>query len=69
MLNKYTTEEDLVNYFKFNSSYQSKGETIAEIALFVENEIKLLNSEDEQDYIDYLTNLVFSNTAIHSQKK
>lgn len=59
MVNKYNWDKDLIEYFKFNSNYQSKGQTIADIASFVENEIKIPESEDEQDYIDNLTDLVF----------
>ncbi len=59
MVKKYNWDKDLIEDFKFNSNYQSKGQTIADIASFVENEIKIPESEDVQDYIDNLTDLVF----------
>ena len=59
MKSKYHWNEDAATYFKFNSNYQSKGETIAEIALYVEVECSFATIEDEQKMIDELTNIVF----------
>jgi len=68
MAKKYNFNKDVVDNFKFNSNYQSKGDTIAEIASYVEVECKVLE-EDKQDYRDKLTDLVFPENAIQEQLK
>ncbi len=58
--NKFYWNEDTLNHFKFNSSYQNKNQTIKEITLFVENECSLEDNETEEMLINDLINQVYN---------
>ena len=58
--NKFYWNEDTLDYFKFQSNYQSKDEVIKEITDFVENNCSLESNETEEDLIIDLTNQVYN---------
>jgi len=57
---KFYWNEDTLNHFKFNSSYQNEKQTIKEITLFVENECSLEDNETEEMLINDLINQVYN---------
>lgn len=58
--NKFYWNEDTLDYFKFQSNYQSKDEVIKEITNFVEIDCSLESNEIEEDLIIDLTNQVYN---------
>ena len=57
---KFYWNEDTLDYFKFQSNYQSKEENIKEITNFVEHTCSLEENETEEDLIKDLTNQVYN---------
>jgi hypothetical protein len=56
---KYFWNEDTIDHFKFNSSYETKENIVKEIEEFVENNCQLEENEVEQDLIDDLVKQVY----------
>ena len=57
---KFYWNEDTLDYFKFQSNYQSKEENIKEITNFIEHSCSLEDNETEEDLIKDLTNQVYN---------
>jgi hypothetical protein len=57
---KYFWNEDTIDHFKFNSSYETKENMVKEIEEFVENNCQLEENEVEQDLIDDLVKQVYN---------
>lgn len=57
---KYFWNEDTIDHFKFNSSYETKENIVKEIEEFVEINCQLEENEVEQDLIDDLVKQVYN---------
>ena len=58
--NKFYWNEDTLNHFKFNSSYQNEKQTIKEITEFVENECSLEDNETNEMLIKDLITQIYN---------
>ena len=57
---KFYWNEDTLDYFQFQSNYQSKEENIKEITNFVENSCSLEENETEEMLINDLVKQVYN---------
>ena len=57
---KFHWDEDTLDYFQFQSNYQSKKENIKEITNFVENSCSLEENETEEMLINDLVKQVYN---------
>ena len=57
---KYHWSEETLNYFEFQSSYDSRDKVLQDITLFVENDCTLENNETEDELINDLINQIYN---------
>lgn len=58
--NKFYWNEDTLNHFEFQSSYDSRDKVLQDITLFVENNCTLEDGETEEDLINDLINQIYN---------
>jgi uncharacterized lipoprotein NlpE involved in copper resistance len=59
-ISKFYWNEDTINHFQFESSYQSKEETLQAVTDFVETECALEDGETEEDLIEDLMQVIYA---------
>lgn len=57
---KFHWSEETLNYFEFQSSYDSRDKVLQDITLFVENDCTLENNETEDELINDLINQIYN---------
>ena len=57
---KFHWNEDTLNHFEFQSSYDSKDKVLQDITLFVENDCTLEDNETEDELINDLINQIYN---------
>ena len=57
---KFHWNEDTLNHFEFQSSYDSRDKVLQDITLFVENDCTLEDNETEDELINDLINQIYN---------